>query len=213
LVFYDRRGRFGVVAVDLTSVLLALSNESGWPSEWTYDNSDRSVGFCDAMRKPVYGIRINAKLKEPLDTNLISFQLKDAIGGISTYNSYVGDPLTNWFERPGQFGLHTYHALKKYFFRCATTPGLLDMKVTRVLWEHHLLMCERISLLSAQGIVVPPHIYHSYQALAHQAKIVHRMCFSSMTSNHEFQGDVLSERIEKMEFMETTILSDFAEIF
>lgn len=173
LAFYGSDGRFALVDMDLGHAVASFASIKGWPRQWTFDATDRAEGFCAAMKKPVYVIRAAPQPQTALDRSLIARQLEDQLHSRSTYADYIGDPMTNWFEAPGVFGLETYGAYEQMIAQFAGGGRAVDPRATRVLWEHKVLMIERVAALRKQGCMIPEALDRPLKDAATIAKALH----------------------------------------
>jgi hypothetical protein len=173
LALYGSDGRFALVEMDFGHVVASFASIKGWPRQWTFDATDRALGFCAAMKKPVYVIRAASQPQPALDWRLIARQLEDQLHSRCTYSDYIGDPMTNWFEAPGVYGLDTYGAYGQMIAQFAAGGRAVDPRATRVLWEHKVLMIERVGALRKQGCAIPEALDRPLKDAATISKALH----------------------------------------
>jgi hypothetical protein len=173
MALYGADGRFALVDAQLANAVASFASTEGWPRQWRFDAADRAAGFCDAMKKTAYLIKVAPRPQPMLDRVLIRRQLEDQLHSRCSYSSYIGDPMTNWTEEPGVYGLATYGAYEEMISQFADGGRAVDPRATRVLWEHKVLMVERVAALRTQGCAIPEGIDHSLKEAATIAKALH----------------------------------------
>jgi YD repeat-containing protein len=190
---YDKSGEFRSIDIPFTHLLLAFISEQGWPQAYTYDERDRIFGFCDAMRKPVFLVKVVASREAPLDKRLIFRQIDDALNSASTYGEYVGDPMRNWTEGPGSYGLSAYRTCADFMAMCRAKRLPMDIRVTRLLFEHKSLMIERLEHLRRAGCNIHENVVQAYKGLLISTKALHLNMVASLKRGGDFdEGAVLS---------------------
>jgi hypothetical protein len=180
LAMYDSRGNFRIIQTPLLNVLLALTSKEGWPPEYTYDARDRAMGFCDEMRKPFYLITPAEAECHSINASLVYAQFEDALNSRSTYSAYIGDPLTNWTENEGVYGLAYYDSCADFVALCLDSARPIDLRATRLIVEHKAMMLERLTQLESQGYIFGDGVRTAYRNMLSMAKGIHLNCIASV---------------------------------
>ncbi len=200
---WDKQGEFRMIRVPFYAFLQSVKSEKGWPEEWGYrDRFDQDGYYSNTLRKPIYCIKIRSDKKSSLDKNLIKAQIQDALMSRCTYSHYIGDPMTDWHEDTGSYGLAAYEAFANYADLCATKGRRIDPRVSRLFWEHKVIMTERLAMLRLEGASIPPAIDIAYQKASFIARKVHLMLFQNAAQGEASDAVLIRKEMHRMSALE-----------
>lgn len=161
---FDGQGKYAIVSLPLSH--LALSLKSTRARQLRAKASTRS-----------YVIGYNPGGPPALDLNLIGKQLVNYRHGRSCADLGIAVPETARSYEPtesnGLYGLDVYDILNVYFDYKIYHRKFLDLRATRLLWEHKMLMVERLRVCSRLGLKVPGRSISIYEQVAEIAKKIH----------------------------------------
>ena len=173
IAVYNSDDRFIIQSVPANLLVQSIVSTDGWPVAYTYNSRDLAPGYCKGMRKPLYHIRSRVPITPLINLQTFREQIRDYCESTARYISYLGDPLTNWTENGGEYGLGYYRSLTRFVSSMGVSQMPIDPRTTKLIYEQKAVMIERFKVIEKQGLIFPDSITASLRQLTQETLLLH----------------------------------------
>jgi hypothetical protein len=167
IVTYNRRGEFGECRVSLRWLLLGLL--SRYESRLADNDAFRPLGHVNDLRS----IAVRAAFPTYFDRDAVLSQIQSHLESAPPAPFVTAGDESRRHDHDGWYGVSVYDSLIEYLRQSARWPEQVDLRSTRMLWEHKTLMLERLRVFGELGLVVPMPVMSVFQTVAARAHAFH----------------------------------------